>query len=39
MERVEVLGAQLADTFSREIGLPLKWVTWQANSGKLELNE
>jgi putative ABC transport system permease protein len=39
IERVEILGAQLADRFSREIGLPQKWVTWQANSGILELRD
>ncbi len=39
LERVEVLNAQLADTFSREIGLPLKQVTFQANSGNLELRD
>ncbi len=39
MERVEILGAQLADRFSREIGLPQKWVTWQTNSGLLELRD
>ena len=37
IERVEVLNAQIADTFSREIGLPLKQTTFQADSGRLEL--
>ncbi len=39
LERVENLSAQIADRFSREIGLPLKQVTLQANSGKLELRD